>query len=110
MTYYCSKNAGSLGTVDNRLEKGDVAIHPSHGMLPKRVNAKQVEFYYINFMGKIFRVADSCPDRRFTVDIYQGIKEKCDCSKQSPYPPVSQQAGSPLSIYKKAIENVPISK
>jgi hypothetical protein len=69
-TWYCSKNAGSIGSVDNRLKVGDVAIA---GLHPKKLGKGKARFTYVKFRGKVYRVADRC-DIAANFDIYQGVK------------------------------------
>lgn len=61
-TWYCSKKGGKVGSVDNPLEIGDVAIKNYGPSKRKVVNAKehilQAQFNYIKFLNKIYRVAD----------------------------------------------------
>jgi hypothetical protein len=72
-TWYCSKNAGSVGCVDNPLKIGDVAID---GLHPIKKGTGKANFTYVRFLNKVYRVADRC-DIPNNVDIYQGIKNKC---------------------------------
>lgn len=61
-TWYCSMKGGKVGSVDNPLKIGDVAIMGMGPSKRKVVNAKdhtlQAEFLYIKFNGKVYRVAD----------------------------------------------------
>ena len=101
VTWYCSKNAGRIGSVDNILQIGDVAID---GLHPKKKGKGKAEFTYVEFLGKVYRVADRC-DLPNNVDIYQGEKNKCDCMTKSPHPARNQQNGGyELKILYKKIE------
>ena len=88
-TWYCSKNAGLIGSVDNKLKIDDVAIV---GLHPKKLGKRKARFTYVKFMGQVYRVADKC-DISNNVDIYQGIKQKCECKEKSPLPARNQQNG-----------------
>lgn len=61
-TWYCSMEGGKVGSVDNPLKIGDVAIQNYGPTKRKVVNAKNhelsAEFLYIRFMGQVYRVAD----------------------------------------------------
>lgn len=61
-TWYCSMQGGKVGSVDNALKIGDVAIKGYGPSNRKVINAKKhelsAEFYYIRFMGQVYRVAD----------------------------------------------------
>jgi len=81
VTYYCSKDKGSIGNVDNILRMGDVAIAEFN---PKKLGKGKAQFTYVVFLGRTFRVADEF-DISNNVEIYQGVKGKCNCSADSPY-------------------------
>lgn len=81
-TWYCSKNKGPIGSVDNELQIGDVAIE---GLHPKKLGKGKARFTYVKFLGKVYRVADRC-DTLNNVDIYQGLKNKCNCWYDSKLP------------------------
>jgi len=80
VTWYCSKQGGKRGSVDNPLKKGEVAIMGMGPTNRKIVNAKdhilQAEFNYIKFNGNTYKVADEC-DIQNNVDIYQGDSQPC---------------------------------
>jgi hypothetical protein len=81
VTFYCSNcpnHKSKVGSVDNILQKGDVAIHPSHGLYPIKKGKGRAEFTHIKYNGTEYRVADKC-DIVGVVDIYQvgGDHSKC---------------------------------
>lgn len=61
-TWYCSMKGGKLGSVDNPLKIGDVAIKGYGPKKRKVVNDEKhtlsAEFNYVKFMGQTYRVAD----------------------------------------------------
>ena len=61
-TWYCSMQGGRVGSVDNALKIGDVAIMGYGPSKRKVINAKNhelsAEFLYMRFLGKTYRVAD----------------------------------------------------
>lgn len=61
-TWYCSMKGGRVGSVDNSLKIGDVAIMHYGPTQRKVINAKehilQAKFNYIKLGSKIYRVAD----------------------------------------------------